>query len=236
MDISKLPRLSQTSQPAEAGTPADAPLGTPVATTPPASATTWCARCNAPNPAGTRYCGNCGAELYGGGSPGAFAPPADVQPGVGAEVWISAIVGVVMMLIGMNFAKWAVAALSGHAYQTNVTWQVGERAGQMVEYWDLEGFTALQDAAFFLFGLAMLLEAVVVLLSVHSRMGAKKPLLLFALAITLAATALNLLVSVKLFAIGLIPLMSLLAVGFGGYIAAYEWRLYQHFQRSTRRA
>jgi xanthine/uracil permease len=150
-------------------------------------------------------------------------------------VWISAIVGVVMMLIGMNFARWAITTLFGGTYQTNMTWQVGERAGQMVTYWDLQGFTALQDCAIFLFGLAMVLEAIV-LLVVHSRIRSKRPLLAFALTITLVATILNLVVAARLFGIGVLPLLSLLAVAFGGYIAAYEWRLYRHSHLPAPRA
>src|SRR5687768_7826731 len=94
VDISKLPRMSKTTTPPnEAGPdvppPADAAF--PVVPTSDAAQSTWCIRCNAPNPAGTRFCGSCGAEL----TPGARAFPGrvDVQPGVGAEVWVSAIVG-----------------------------------------------------------------------------------------------------------------------------------------------
>ena len=234
MDISKLPRLSQTSQPADAGTPAG-PSGTPpAATTPVAGSSLWCARCNAPNPAGTRHCGNCGAELRPAGAPNAFTP-VDVQPGIGAEVWVSAIVGIILMLVGMNFAKWAITTMAGGTYHTTVNWTAGPKAGQEVAYWELDGFAALQDCGLFLFGLAMVLEAIV-LVVVHSQVRAKRPLLAVALLITLTATILNLLVSAKLLSAGVLPLMSLLAVAFGGYIIAYEWRLFQHFARATPRA
>jgi hypothetical protein len=47
------------------------------------------------------------------------------------------------------------------------------------------------------------------------------------LALSVIATALNAYVAAKLFGIGAMPLMSLLAVGFGGYMAMQQWRLVQ---------
>jgi hypothetical protein len=239
MDISKLPRMSKTTTPPneagpdvpvppEAGFPViqpNAPAGD--ASSPP-PAGLWCTQCHAPNAPGSYYCNGCGAPLRAGD-----APAPQIQPGVGAEVWVAAIVGIIVMLMGMSFAKWSIARLTGNPHHTNVTWQVGEKAGQEVDYWELEGHVAFQDAAIFLFGLAMVLEAIV-LVVIHSRVRPKLPLLALALFITFVATVMNLLVSIKLFSAGLLPLLSLLCVGFGGYIIAYEWRLFQHFQRSAR--
>jgi hypothetical protein len=243
VDLSKLPKLSQTPAPPpnDPAEPAPAPHasqpGFPVVPVTPQPQQTWCANCHAPNPIGTRFCGNCGAELRAGA-----ASPASVEPGVGAEVWISAIVGIVLMLIGWDFAKWALTTLFGGTYDTGFTWGApapgdanSHPEGSLIGYWDLAGFHALQNCALFLFGLAMVLEAIV-LLVVHSRIRAKRPLLAFALTITLVATILNLVVAARLLGIGVIPLMSMLAVAFGGYIAVYEWRLYQYFQQAARRA
>jgi hypothetical protein len=237
MDISKLPRLSQT--PAHSANPSDAtaeatgPASPPTATAPHAPPQVWCGQCNAPNAPGSAYCNGCGAALRPNVN---YASAGAVDPGVGAEVWLSAIVGVVLMLFGMTFAKWALTTMVGGTYSTGLTWgapvpgQPNQHPeGSPIAYWDLAGFTALQDAALFLFGFAMVLEAVV-LLAVHSRLRAKVPLLLVALTVTLTATVLNLVVCAKIVAAGALPLMSLLAVGFGGYIAVYEWRLLQHFR------
>ena len=78
-------------------------------------------------------------------------------------------------------------------------------------------------------GGVMIIEAAV-LFVVHSRVRRKRPLLFLALTITLIATALNLIVAGKLFAASVMPFLSLLCVGFGGYIAAYEWKLLQYFR------
>ena len=180
--------------------------------------------------------------------PGAVAPETEYRdrdggsPGIGAEIWLSAILGIVFMMIGMQFARWALTEASGGTYSTELTWgapvpgQPGQHPeGSPITYWQLPGFTALQDMALFLFGLAMMLEAIV-LLAIHNRFLAHRPLVVLALTITITATLLNLILSAKLFAAGIIPLMSMLAVAFGGYIAAYEWKLLKPATRQHARA
>ena len=151
-------------------------------------------------------------------------PMERVAPGIGAEVWISLIIGVILMMVGQSFARYAIARLSGNEFHTRVNWTSGPKAGQEVDYWDLQGYTAWTDTAIFLFGLAMVLEAAM-LAVVYSRSGGKIPLTMLALIVTILATALNLWVCFLLFGAGILPLMSGLAVAFGGYIAMYEWRL-----------
>ena len=232
MDISKLPRLSQTAPP-PAGTadPAEPTDSTPTAPprgfepvmTTSAPTVGYCA-CGAPLRAGARFCDSCGAPVTGG----VYGPPAAIprDAGVGAEVWLSVIIGLVLMLLGRSFGLWLFATATGGAYHTNVNWTDGERAGQEVRYWELDGFTALNDSAIFLFGLAMVLEGAVLAL-VASRFQHKAPVVRVALAITIAATGYNLFVAAKLLTANTLPLLSLLAVGFGGYIAVFEWRLLQ---------
>jgi hypothetical protein len=152
------------------------------------------------------------------------ARPIAVSAGIGAEVWLSAGIGVVLMLIGRSFASWAMARMSGREFDTGTKWIAGPKMGQPVDYWELSGHTALSDSAIFLFGLAMMLEALV-LLVYYSGAGFKKPVVVLALAITVAATGYNLIAVVTLLGAGIMPLMSILAVAFGGYMAAYEWRL-----------
>ena len=60
----------------------------------------------------------------------------------------------------VRFRAWAFARLRAELF-TPAHWQPGPFAGQEVAYWDLEGFKALQDMAFFLFGVSMMLEAAV---------------------------------------------------------------------------
>jgi hypothetical protein len=235
MDLSKLPRMSHTPSapppdPAETvpqPVPPDAafPVIVPAQTAEPPQV--HCNRCGAANSAGSRFCNGCGAELR---APQAISYAAPVDgPGIGAEVWLSAIIGVALMLYGRGFLLWALTSMTGGTFHTTVSWTTGPNQGQEVGYWQLEGSTALQETAIFLFGFAMVLEALV-LAVIHSRIRSKRPLLWLALTITLLATALNLVVAGKLFTIGVLPFLSLLAVGFGGYIGAYEWKLLKYFR------
>ena len=47
------------------------------------------------------------------------------------------------------------------------------------------------------------------------------------LLIAIIATGYNLVVALMLFSTGVLPLFSLLAIAFGGYIVMHEWRLLQ---------
>ena len=80
----------------------------------------------------------------------------------------------------------------------------------------------------------MVLEAAVLAL-IGTRFRRKVALVAFALSITVLATAYNLFVSGKLLAVGVMPLWSMLAVGFGGYIAVFEWRLLQQLRAGSPR-
>ena len=226
MDLSKLPKLSQTPAP-----PAQAPPG-PAAgdegVPPPAVATSaytaWCRECHAPNLPGSRFCAGCGGKLKT-----ESASPLGVS--MGAEVWISAALGVLFMILGGSFGGWLFARMTGRDHHTGVTWMEGHPlAGQEVGYWQVDGFPALTESAIFLFGLAMFLEAIA-LAVVYSRYRAKRAVLVLAMLIAAAATIYNLVVAIKLLQVGQMPLLSLFAVAFGGYILACEWRLWPETRR-----
>jgi hypothetical protein len=183
MDMSKLPNLSNTPQPAENELPRHDPPS------------------HRPD----------------------YEPQRD-NPGMGAEVWLSFVIGTLLMLLGRSFASYLVARVTGQPYHTNTTWQAGPLAGQEVNYWDLMGFTALTDSGLFLFGLAMVLEGVALLFA-FSKMRGKVPVVSIALFLACLATAYNFYVAARLLGIGIIPLFSGLAVAFGGYMAIYLWKL-----------
>src|SRR4051812_12095286 len=82
----------------------------------------------------------------------------DTPGSIGAEVWISLVIGVLCLLLGKNFATWGLTTLSGKPYHTTVNWVAGDKAGQEVSYWELQGYTALSDAAIFTYGIALILE------------------------------------------------------------------------------
>src|SRR4051794_10220557 len=101
MDLSKLPRLSKT----ETGSPPGS--SSPSATTDPpaadlapqsAAATSFCNHCGAPLRAGAKFCDSCGAPT--GATYAAAAPQFYAEPGVGMEAWLSALIGLVLMLVG----------------------------------------------------------------------------------------------------------------------------------------
>ena len=231
MDVSKLPRLSKTEPgaPSLAGeAPADGSGAAPGA--PVAVPVSFCKHCGAPLRAGARFCDSCGAST---GIDYASRTPAGADPGVGAEVWMSAVIGIVLMLVGRSFGGYLAATLTGQTYHTNATWTAGPKEGQEVAYWELSGYTALSDSAIFLFGLAMVMEAAVLAL-VNTRFKAKAGLVTVALLITVLATGYNLVVALKMLTANTLPITSLLAVAFGGYVALFEWRLL-HQLRAARR-
>jgi hypothetical protein len=232
MDLSKLPRLSKTETGATSSpNPADAAAAAPTAQ--PAAATIFCVRCAAPLRPGAKFCDNCGAPA--GVDYTAPQLQADAAPGagVGMEVWISAIIGLVLVLVGRSFGAYLFATLTGQPFHTHVTWMEGPKEGQEVAYWELQGFTALSDSAIFLFGLTMILEAVVLAL-MNTRFKAKAQLVTVALLFTVLVTAYNAVVALRIMTTGLLPLTSLLAIAFGGYIAVFEWRLLQQLRLARR--
>ena len=186
MDLSKLPRLSQSKGqvPGEASPAAEKlPEAQPAASQPVAYNT---------------------------------EPP--VGPGEVGNIWLSLIIGLVVMLMGLNFAKWAMATLLGQTYDTGYLWP----DGRPVAYWELQGHTAVSDSALFLFGLACVLEAAA-MAAAHARPRLRTATVSVALLTTLLATAYNAVACVVLFRDNVTPLLSLLAVGFGGYMAFAEW-------------
>src|SRR5688500_7991464 len=111
MDLSKLPRLSQTPPPPPGqnpDAPPEPPIGSqhgfpviptggqaaaPGAPTPVASATLFC-RCGAQLAPGMRYCSNCGADM----AEALEYRPAGRGMGMGPEAWISIALGVILLL------------------------------------------------------------------------------------------------------------------------------------------
>ena len=80
---------------------------------------------------------------------------------IGAEVWLSAIIGLIFLLLGRRFAIYLFSVVSGKAFHTGVNWISGAKAGQEVGYRELEGFVFFNESAMFAFGLALIFEAIV---------------------------------------------------------------------------
>jgi len=149
---------------------------------------------------------------------------AAVDAGAAGMLWFSLIVGALCMMLGRSFASYATAKLRGVEYHTKVDWQVGPKAGQEVAYFELQTGAAWADMGIFLFGLAMILEAVSLAI-VNSRARAKQFWIAASLCVVILATIINLIAAIKVLEAGLIPTVSGLAVAFGGYMAMYQWKL-----------
>jgi hypothetical protein len=147
------------------------------------------------------------------------------DPDLGADIWVNVIIGLLLIAMGFTFAKFLFAKLTGQAFHTGVNWTGGPNAGNEVDYFDLEGFTAWTQMGMFLFGVVLLLEAASKAAVVLRPGAASRGILKFALALTLITTALNLYVCIRMLGVGMIPLLSGLAVAFGGWILASEWRM-----------
>jgi hypothetical protein len=143
----------------------------------------------------------------------------------GGDIWFNVIVGIIFLLMGRTFGSYVFAAVTHQPYHTHIEWREGDpRAGQEVAYPDLEGNPMLNDSAMFFFGLAVLADAgISVMLSRPSRLA--RPMLYLGLALTIGATGYNLYVAGVLQKNGVLPLISLLAVALGGYIAFGQWQL-----------
>ena len=150
--------------------------------------------------------------------------PAHYSEGIGADVWFTTVIAVLLLFFGRTFGSYLLARATGHSFHTNVFWTDGERNGQEVSYPDLEGRQMLSDAGVFFFGLILLLDAgIKVCYGLNLRLPRALRLSAFLLAV--ASTAFNLFVSLRLMADGTLPLLSGLAVAFGGYIVFDMWRI-----------
>lgn len=154
-------------------------------------------------------------------------PQGPIDPGIGAQVWLSAIFGILCIYLGKSFGGYLVSRLTGQPFHTNVNWTSGPKAGSEVAYPELEGFAIWNDSAMFVFGIALLLEAAIVA-TIYTRFRFKKPLLALGLLVAAAATLFNLVVIFKLLSAQAgLPLWSMLAVAYGGFIVAYEWKMFR---------
>jgi hypothetical protein len=157
---------------------------------------------------------------------GSDDPPLSV-----GEIWFSVIVGVVFLLLGGTFARFLVTRITHQPFHTNVNWTAGPKTGQEVEYLELQGRPWLTDAGMFLIGLAIVLDALV-RVCMYKQIRAARPLAYLTFAITLGAVLFNLYVVTTLMG-SMLPLLSLLAVAMGGYIAFMQWQIIRVFRRAA---
>ncbi len=194
MDASKLPRLSNTDRPAAGD-----------------------------------------AQETGQPRPVDYMPP-EPTGFVAAQAWISGILGLLVLLYSWRFGAWLLTTLTGGTYNTGVGWGPPLTAndppqGTPVGYWELMSFSTLRapdvawtEMGLFLFGLAMVVEAVMLVASVRASVGMRRLTLLAALGLAAAAAIVNVGVLIYLISIGLaLPILTFVAAAFAGYMAFYLW-------------
>jgi hypothetical protein len=144
-------------------------------------------------------------------------------PGIGADIWISLCIGILLCYLGGTFGRFAVAKISHQAFHTGVNWTSGPKDGTEVDYFDLEGFTAWSDMGVFLFGLILLFDAGAKTIMVLRPGKPARFALMVAIGLTVLGILLNMVACAKMFSVGITPLLSGFAVAFGGWILIDHW-------------
>jgi hypothetical protein len=145
--------------------------------------------------------------------------PGERRPGVGVDIWISLVIGLLLLMLGANFGKWAIATIRHQPFPTGFSWEDDTpKAGQPKEYFDLAGYTALSEMGIFLFGAMLLAEAAAKFLLLVKPGKLAWAFLLFATLLTLVATLLNLYALYKTFMFGQPQIINGLALALGGWI------------------
>lgn len=135
-------------------------------------------------------------------APGGFGPVA---------VWISLVIGLLFLMFGANFGRWAMEKLQGREMVTG--WPNDD--GSPRTYFQLTGGTAWSETGFFVMGVALLLDAAL-LFFVYKSPTPKRGLLMAALAATGVALAINVGAAGYVFSWGILPISSMVAVLVGG--------------------
>jgi hypothetical protein len=145
-------------------------------------------------------------------------PPPSYQlpaaPGIGPDVWFNACIAAILLYFGRAFFLYFLGRITGHPYHT---WMNYGEGTPEIPYPELPGFQMLSDAGVFAFGATVLFEAII-----KAYFGLRRTLprllIYFALFLTIASTIYNIFIVFKLTSDYGLPLISALAVAFGGFI------------------
>lgn len=241
MDLSKLPRLSQTSPPpGDAGASGSAPAkGDGSAGAPPAAAagptsqrgeegpTLYC-RCGAPLPPGSNFCSHCGAG-YREATGDPHAAPAG---GFWIEAFLSIGVAIFLLLVQPNGAKYWFAKVSGSEFAPFVHPEDATKRCDFIRFQDLRTGAITEkkyadmpnyfwsDTAILAFALALMIEGIVL------AVASNRWTILGAGLLIAASALLNLWYVFTTYGTYGIAPVSLLAVIFGIAMAAYQFRIF----------
>jgi hypothetical protein len=230
MDLSKLPKLSQTPAP-----PANDAVPGQAAADGPAKVELFC-RCGAPITPGTNFCSHCGANYYE--ATGAPAGPGFRQAGMWFEALISIAFGLFLLMVSPGGTKYLSAKFAGRPYTPYLH---PSEPGQFVDYLRYqdtstgavrdykygEMFDAFwSDMVITAFALALILDGIVMALARNRRV------IMSAAVLIAAVTLLNLWYVIASYtrtnpitghAYGL-PMISALAVIAGITMAGYQFQ------------
>ncbi len=228
MDLSKLPKFSQTPAPGDNAAPlpeAGAPAASGSAA--PAKVELFC-RCGAPITPGTNFCSHCGANYYQavGGRSRARADSELTGGGMWIEAFVSIAIGIFLLLFVPGTVKYY-----GHQW---FGWNTGPFAdpftnqpvdyamftdGSKKLYRDMTNYWS--DLAITAFAIALILEGIVFAL-IRNRW-----IILGTAILTVVVTLGNLMFVVTTYStMGLAPI-SLLAVIFGVMMAGYQFMMFK---------
>lgn len=142
-------------------------------------------------------------------APAVYREPSGVGP---VAVWISLVIGLIFLMLGANFLRWAAAKLGGREFVTGWFQPDGVTP---VKYFELQGGTAWGETGFFAMGVALLIDALL-LFFVYRSPTPRRGLLALALATTALALALNVGAAGYVFTLGILPFSSMIAILVGG--------------------
>ena len=137
MDLSKLPKLSQTPAPpdnAAGPDPAMSSNAAPGANSTAPKVELYC-RCGAPITPGTNFCSHCGANYYEAVGGRGNSRPRDADAGPSGGMWIEAFfsiaVGLFLIMIASDGIKYLAASISGKPFAPYLH---PSEPGQCVDY------------------------------------------------------------------------------------------------------
>lgn len=203
MDLSKLPKLSNTPPPPPQ--PAETAPAAPAA---PASA--FCGACGKPVNPGARFCDGCGKPLSAGGE---LTAPV-------VEAVLCLIAGLFLLFLAPRFLQWLLHVTFGAQW----TWTFTDVDGSPITYPQSTFFWA--DLGPFAFSAVLILNAIV-LLALRRR-----TVLMLMCGLTAAVAVYNLVYLVMTFSSAGFAPVSFLAAAFGGLMTAYLWRLIGYVPRT----
>jgi hypothetical protein len=211
MDLSKLPRMSQTPAPAP---PAPAPPADSTTPLPPGSD-----GMSIPTPAPAAAT-PAGAASQPGGH---YVPQyyLDPSPSAGAEAWISIVIGLILLLASPYTLQWLISLISSYKPPFLPITSTDLNTGQVTELPYPQSIFFFGHVCVFAFALVMIISGLILFTR-------RTALVAAAFVFTAIATLMNLIYVIKAtFGGEALPIISAFAVAFGGYIAFSHWRMLQ---------